>query len=147
MAAVFAAAPARNHHVQHQLGQPLRLSGCCCARPHYLAQTPARPARRCADAPVVRHYLLSKYMSAKQALHVTRGHWGIENQLHWVLDIHFAEDGNRARKDNTPENLATLRRPALNILRAHPDRASLRRKIKRAGWDNAFLLATLSHMR
>ena len=86
-------------------------------------------------------------MSAKQALHVTRGHWGIENQLHWVLDIHFAEDGNRARKDNTPENLATLRRPALNILQAQPDRASLRRKIKRAGWDNAFLLATLSHMR
>ena len=100
-----------------------------------------------ADAPVVRHYLLSKYMSAKQALHVTRSHWGIENQLHWVLDVHFAKDGNRARKDNTPEDLATLRRLALNILRAHPDRASLRRKIKRAGWDNAFLLATLSYMR
>ncbi|HEY2755979.1 MAG TPA: ISAs1 family transposase, partial [Pseudolabrys sp.] len=43
--------------------------------------------------------------------------------------------------------LAILRRLALNILRTHPDRASLRRKIKRAGWDNAFLMATLSHMR
>lgn len=100
-----------------------------------------------ADAPVVRYYLLSKYMSPKQLLHVTRSHWGIENQLHWVLDVHFAEDGNRARKDHAPENLAILRRLALNILRAHPDRASLRRKIKRAGWDDAFLLATLSHMR
>jgi predicted transposase YbfD/YdcC len=100
-----------------------------------------------ADVPVVRHYLLSKYMSPKRLLHVTRSHWGIENQLHWVLDVHFAEDRNRARKDNAPENLAILRRLALNILRTHPDRASLRRKIKRAGWDDAFLLAMLSHMR
>ena len=100
-----------------------------------------------ADAPFVRYYLLSKYMSPKRLLHVTRSHWGIENRLHWVLDVHFSEDRNRARKDNAPENLAILRRLALNIIRAHPDRASLRRKIKRAGWDNAFLLAILSHMR
>jgi len=53
-----------------------------------------------ADAPVVRHYLLSKYISPKRLLHVTRSHWGIENRLHWVLDVHFAEDANRARKDN-----------------------------------------------
>jgi predicted transposase YbfD/YdcC len=106
-----------------------------------------RVRRQRADAPVVRHYLLSKYISAKRLLHVTRSHWGIENQLHWVLDVHFAEDRNRSRKDNAPENLAILRRLALNILRANPDRTSLRRKIKRAGWDDAFLLATLSHMR
>jgi predicted transposase YbfD/YdcC len=99
------------------------------------------------DAPVVRYYLLSKYMSPKRLLHVTRSHWGIENRLHWVLDVHFSEDRNRARKDHAPDNLAILRRLALNIVRAHPDRASLRRKIKRAGWDNAFLLAILSHMR
>src|ERR1700736_1652670 len=106
-----------------------------------------RPRGQRADAPVVRHYLLSKYMSPKRLLHVTRSHWGIENQLHWVLDVHFAEDANRSRKDNAPENLAILRRLALNILRTHPDRASIRRKIKRAGWDDAFLMATLSHMR
>jgi predicted transposase YbfD/YdcC len=74
-----------------------------------------------ADVPIVRHYLLSKYMSPKRLLHVTRSHWGIENQLHWVLDVHFAEDRNRARKDNAPENLAILRRLALNILRTHPE--------------------------
>jgi predicted transposase YbfD/YdcC len=101
---------------------------------------PAEPA-------VVRYYLLSKYMSAKRLLQVTRSHWTIENQLHWVLDVHFGEDGNRARKDNAPENLAILRRLALNILRSHPDRTPVRRKIKRAGWDDAFLLAMLSHMR
>jgi predicted transposase YbfD/YdcC len=100
-----------------------------------------------ADPPVVRYFLLSKYLSPKRLLHVTRSHWAIENQLHWVLDLHFAEDGNRARKDNAPENLAILRRLALNILRAHPDRASIRRKIKRAGWDDAFLMETISHMR
>jgi predicted transposase YbfD/YdcC len=100
-----------------------------------------------AEPPVVRYYLLSKYMSPKRLLHVTRSHWAIENQLHWVLDVHFVEDANRARKDNAPENLALLRRLALNILRAHPDPASIRRKIKRAGWDDAFLMAALSHMR
>lgn len=100
-----------------------------------------------ADAPFVRYYLLSRYISPKRLLHVTRSHWGIENQLHWVLDVHFAEDSNRSRKDNAPENLAILRRLALNILRTHPDRASIRRKIKRAGWDDTFLLAMLSHMR
>jgi predicted transposase YbfD/YdcC len=100
-----------------------------------------------ADAPFVRYYLLSRYISPKRLLHIARSHWGIENRLHWVLDVHFAEDRNRSRRDNAPENLAILRRLALNILRTHPDRASLRRKIKRAGWDNAFLMAMLSHMR
>jgi predicted transposase YbfD/YdcC len=100
-----------------------------------------------ADPPLVRHYLLSKYMSPKRFLHVTRSHWGIENRLHWALDVHFAEDGSRARKDNAPENLAILRKLALNIHRTHPYRASLRRKIKRAGWDDAYLMATIGHMR
>jgi predicted transposase YbfD/YdcC len=100
-----------------------------------------------AQPPVVRYYLLSRYMSAKRMLQVTRSHWSIENQLHWVLDMHFHEDGNRARKDNAPENLAILRRLALNILQSHPDPKPIRRKIKRAGWDDTFLLAMLSHMR
>src|SRR5882724_1670825 len=90
-----------------------------------------------ADAPAVRYYLLSKYMSAKWLLQVTRSHWTIENQLHWVLDVHFNEDGNRTRKDHGPENLAILRRLALNMLRSHPHKASIRRKIKRAGWDDS----------
>jgi predicted transposase YbfD/YdcC len=100
-----------------------------------------------AEPPVVRYYLLSKHMSAKRLLQVTRSHWNIENQLHWVLDVHFDEDGNRARMDNAPENLAILRRLALNILRSHPNSTPVRRKIKRAGWDDSFLLAMLGHMR
>jgi predicted transposase YbfD/YdcC len=102
---------------------------------------------RRADKPVVRYYLLSKYMSAKRVLQIARSHWGIENQLHWVLDVVFAEDAGRTRKDNAPENLAILRRFALNIIRAHPDRISMRQKVKRAGWDDAFLLDLIGHMR
>jgi predicted transposase YbfD/YdcC len=100
-----------------------------------------------AEKPVLRYYLLSKYMSAKQVLQIVRGHWGIENRLHWVLDVVFKEDAGRARKDNGPENLAVLRRCAINIIRAHPARISMRQKVKRAGWDDAFLLDLLSHMR
>jgi predicted transposase YbfD/YdcC len=110
--------------------------------------TSRRRARsRAADQPLVRYFLLSKYMSAKRLLQVVRSHWGIENRLHWILDVVLAEDANRARKDNAPENLAILRRLALNIIRSHPARTSMRQKIKRAGWDNAFLLEVLAHMR
>lgn len=66
---------------------------------------------------------------------------------HWVLDVVLSEDANRSRKDDAPENLAILRRMALNIVRCHPDRISLRQKFKRAGWDDAFLQDILTHMR
>ena len=99
------------------------------------------------DKPAVRYYLLSKYMAAKRLLHAVRSHWGIENRLHWVLDVVFDEDGSRTRKDNAPENLAILRRFAANIIRAHPAPISMRAKVKRAGWDDAYLLDLLTHMR
>jgi len=106
-----------------------------------------RPHGRRADKPLVRYFLLSKYIPAGKLLRIVRGHWGIENQLHWLLDVVLDEDANRARKDNAPENLAILRRLAINIIRAHPAKVSMRRKIKRAGWDDAFLLSMLAHMR
>jgi len=99
-----------------------------------------------AEPLLTRYYLLSKYLSATRLLQVVRSHWAIENQLHWMLDVAFNEDGDRARKDNAPENLAILRKLALNILRAHPAKFSIRQKIKSAGWDDAFLLSLLSHM-
>ena len=95
----------------------------------------------------IRHVLLSTAMSPGRLLEVVRAHWTIENQLHWVLDVILNEDAARTRKDNGPQNLATLRKIALNILRTHPDKASIRRKIKKAGWDDAFLTSLLSHMR
>jgi predicted transposase YbfD/YdcC len=106
-----------------------------------------RPHGGQAEKPFVRYYLLSKYIPAKRLLEVVRSHWGIENRLHWVLDVVFDEDRGRTRKDNGPENFAILRRFAFNILRAHPAKISMRQKIKRAGWDDAYLLDLLSHMR
>ena len=100
-----------------------------------------------AEKPVVRYFLLSRYMSAKRVLQTLRSHWSIENNLHWVLDVVLAEDANRARKDHAPENLATLRRLALNIVRQHPAKMPMQQKIRRAGWENAFLIEVLSHMR
>jgi predicted transposase YbfD/YdcC len=94
-----------------------------------------------------RYFLLSRPMSAGKLLRIVRTHWTIENQLHWVLDVVFDEDGARNRKDNGPQNIALLRKIALNLLRSHPDKASIRRKIKKAGWDDMFLLSILAQMR
>ena len=99
------------------------------------------------DCNEVRYYILSKYISAKRFAEAVRGHWSIENRLHWVLDVIFDEDRARSRKDNAPQNLALLRKLALNMLRSHPDSASIRRKIKRAGWEDAFLINMLTQMR
>jgi predicted transposase YbfD/YdcC len=102
---------------------------------------------KAADPVAVRYFLLSKRVSARRLLSIVRSHWGIENQLHWVLDVVMKEDGNRTRKDHAPENLAILRRLAHSILRTHPDNKSMNRKIKRAGWDDAFLTSVIGHMR
>jgi len=91
-----------------------------------------------------RYYLLSRRLTAARFLEVVRAHWQIENRLHWVLDVILDEDQARARKDHAPENLARLRRFALNVLRADKDSGSTRGKIKRAGWDDAFLLHLLA---
>jgi predicted transposase YbfD/YdcC len=99
------------------------------------------------DPPLVRYFLLSKVWSPTRVLAITRAHWGIENQLHWVLDVIFNEDRARNRKDNGPQNIAILRKLALNILRSHPSTASIRRKIKRCGWEDSFLLSMLAQMR
>ncbi len=73
-----------------------------------------------------------------------RAHWGIENGLHWVLDVTMNEDGLRNRKDHGPENLALLRRLALNLATLEPSKASIKGKLKRAGWDSAYLVAILA---
>lgn len=96
-------------------------------------------------ATTTRYYLLSTRLSARRFLDAVRAHWGIENQLHWVLDVVLDEDHARNRRDNGPENLALMRRLALNLLRANRDKGSLRGKIKRAGWNDAFLLRLLAN--
>lgn len=94
-----------------------------------------------------RLFLLSKPVSATRLLKIVRQHWHIENRLHWVLDVTLGEDRARNRKDHGPENIAILRKIALNLLQSHPQKQSIRRKIKRAGWENSFLLSLLANMR
>ena len=91
-----------------------------------------------------RYFLLSRPLTAARFAEIVRMHWQIENALHWVLDVVMDEDQSRSRKDHGPENLARLRRFALNLLRTNPDRGSTRGKIKRAAWDDTFLLNILT---
>lgn len=105
-------------------------------------RTDAAPAKR-----TVRYFLLSRTLSAARLLAIVRGHWSIENNLHWILDVVFAEDRNRSRMDHAPENLAVVRKLAINMLQASPYVAPMRRKMLHAAWNDDFLLSLFGHMR
>ena len=93
-----------------------------------------------------RYYISSLESGAQRFLGAARIHWGIENPLHWVLDVSFREDGSRVRVGNAPDNLATMRHSALNLLRQdRQSRISIKAKRKLAVWDNTFLLSILSN--
>lgn len=93
----------------------------------------------------IRFYISSLQANAKRILKATRQHWGIENNLHWVLDVAFNEDRSRVRKDHAPANLAVLRHMAVNLL-THETSAKGGIKAKRlhAGWNEDYLLKVLS---
>jgi predicted transposase YbfD/YdcC len=82
-------------------------------------------------------------VSAERLNALVRGHWGIENRLHWVLDVTFGEDASRVRTRNAAENFATIRHMAMNLLREAPGKKSIKTRRKRCGWDRGFLLAVL----
>ena len=97
-------------------------------------------------ASVERRYFLSSLApEAARLLQVARGHWAIENNLHWMLDVHFDEDRCRVRKDHAPLNLATVRRAALSLAKRDTlSKTSVRLRLKRAGWDDAYLFRLLN---
>jgi predicted transposase YbfD/YdcC len=95
----------------------------------------------------VRYVALSKPFSPRKLAEVVRAHWGIENRLHWSLDVVFDEDDARTRKDYGPENLAVIRRLAHNILQAHPLQKSIVGKMRRANWSKDFFFELFAHMR
>ena len=94
-----------------------------------------------------RYVALSRKLTADKLAEVMRAHWGIENQLNWILDVVFDEDAARTRKDYGPENLAVIRRLAQNILRMHPSDDSISRKMRRASWSKDFFFEIFAHMR
>ena len=94
-----------------------------------------------------RYYLSSATLDPPAFAAAVRAHWGIENGLHWVLDTTFDEDRARNRKDHGPENLATVRKLALNVLRSARPRISIRRKRKRSAWSDEFARSVIGQMR
>jgi len=93
-----------------------------------------------------RYYISSLQATPLEMLTAIRGHWGIENGLHWILDIAFREDESRVRKDHAAENFAVLRHIAVNLLnRARTGKDSIKTMRLRAGWDETFLAQVIAH--
>lgn len=93
-----------------------------------------------------RYFALSRRLAPERLAALVRGHWGIENHLHWTLDVIFHEDDARACKNHAPENLALLRRLARNILEAHTEDLPIRKKMKRASWSRDYLFNLFAHV-
>lgn len=91
-----------------------------------------------------RYFISSLPCDAKRFAEAVRDHWGVENSLHWCLDISFGEDDSRIRAGNAPENLAILRRFALSLIKNDPLRKiGVKASRKRAGWSNDYMLHLL----
>ncbi len=91
-----------------------------------------------------RYFIISRYLSGKRFAQAVRGHWGIENSLHWVLDVTFDEDQSRTRERRIADNLSWLRRFAISLLKRHPSKHSIKGKSQIAGWSNEFLMEVLA---
>ena len=93
-----------------------------------------------------RYYISSRSLSARELADAVRAHWGIENRLHWMLDVCFGEDDCMVRKDNAPQNLSLLKKMVLNLIRLDTTdkvKTSMRQKRKRAAWDDDIRMAML----
>jgi predicted transposase YbfD/YdcC len=103
-----------------------------------IRETPAKTTTETA------YYLLSTELTPERLNEVVRNHWGVENRLHWRLDVVMNEDQDRTRLGHGPENLAILRHMALNAMQKEGSKGSLRGKFKRAAWNDEFLCSLLS---
>lgn len=160
-AAAFARAPAEgpSHTVQDEgHGRRVRRTASVVAAPAAAkALLPGLAAfgrivsvRQVADGRAeerTRTFALSRRLTPSRLAMLVRAHWGIENHLHWTLDVVFHEDDARSRKNYAPENLAALRRLARNILEAHPSDLPIRKKMKHASWSKDYLFNAFTHVR
>jgi predicted transposase YbfD/YdcC len=137
----------RRHVVSHQVdwlttdrrfpGEP-RFPGLAA-----IAMVEAEVERNGSTSLERRYYLSSMPLDAKLFAYAVRCHWHVENRLHWVLDVVFHEDLSRLRSAAGPQNMATVRHMAMNLLRAPNDKHSLKVRRKSAAWDTAYLEALL----
>jgi predicted transposase YbfD/YdcC len=117
----------------------LRLPGVAC-----LLRAESRVESRGATRTETRYFISSRTLSPHDAASVVREHWAIENRLHWVLDVTFADDQSRLRKGHGARNMATVRHFALNLVRTASDKRSIKSRRKIAGWDPDYLDAILA---
>ena len=117
----------------------LRLPGVAC-----LIRTETRVETRGATRTETRYFISSGTLTATDAAEAVREHWAIENRLHWVLDVTFADDQSRLRKGHGARNMATVRHFALNLVRTTADKRSIKSRRKLAGWDPDYLNHILS---
>ncbi|MEZ4933620.1 MAG: ISAs1 family transposase [Saprospiraceae bacterium] len=92
-----------------------------------------------------RFYISSRAENAEYFAGCTRKHWGIENQLHWHLDVVFNEDRQRLREGNGPENMAIVRKMALQTLMKSKGRKSLKTMRKKVAWNDSLLFEVLKN--
>lgn len=94
-----------------------------------------------------RFYLSSLEADAQAFNLLVRNHWGIENKLHWMLDVYFGEDRCRTHKGNGADNMATLRKMALQVLNQQTDKESIKSRRKIAGWNDDYLLNMIQNIK
>ena len=117
----------------------LRLPRAAC-----LIRAETRGESRGATRTETRYFISSRALTATDAAAAVRGRWGIENRLHWVLDVVFGDDQSRLRKGHGAENMAVVRHFALNLVRSATDSRSIRLRRKLAGWNPEYLDALLN---
>ena len=90
------------------------------------------------------YFIGSRRMAARRYAQALRSHWGIENNLHWQLDVSFDEDASRVENRHGAANFSLLRKMALGLLKQHPRKESIARKRKLAAMNTEFLAETLT---
>src|SRR6267154_1499860 len=107
----------------------IKVVGMCCRERTVAGKTTTE----------VNYFIGSRRITARRCAQALRGHWGIENNLHWQLDVSFGEDSSRIQERHAAENFGVLRKNALSLLKRNPTKQSIARKRKAAALDTAFL--------
>jgi predicted transposase YbfD/YdcC len=141
----------RNHSVSHEVDW-YAAERCYPGAPRFpqlatIAMVESRIERGDKIETERRSYISSRALSAAAFAEAARGHWAIENNLHWTLDVTFNEDQSRLRTGHGAKNMAVVRHFALNLVRQAADKRSIKRRRKRAAWDPQYLLEILGPLR